>query len=146
MLKIKAKIEKQIENLENSIAASDVTLEDSRAAQAELSVMFDHLTDVPVPAANLAGLPENFEAVSEKARRASEEDHLARLQATLASNLMVGTKSYIVSNEKNLVSPAGFHPSEKVFVQTRIAIHTDSLDNLPASNVKLFSHKIGEAA
>ena len=33
--------------------------------------------------------------------------------------------NYLITNEQ-LVSPSGFHPDEKVFIQTQIAIHSDT--------------------
>lgn len=63
-------------------------------------------------------------------------------QRTLGLSLMRIETRYVVTNTKELESPAGFHPDTRVFVQTQIAIHTDSLDRLPNSNETLYAHEM----
>lgn len=60
------------------------------------------------------------------------------------SDIMTVTTKYVVTDTKNLVSPAGYHPDTQVYKQTKIAIHTDSLNNLPKSNVPLWAHEMGQ--
>ena len=75
-----------------------------------------------------------------EAKNAVEE--ITRLEKTLASDLMKVTTRYLVTDAKELVNPAGFAPDEKVYLQTRIAIHTDSLKDLPKSNRQLRAFEI----
>ena len=70
-----------------------------------------------------------------EAKNAVEE--ITRLEKTLASDLMKVTTRYLVTDAKELVNPAGFAPDDKVYLQTRIAIHTDSLKDLPKCNRQL---------
>ena len=69
-------------------------------------------------------------------------DEIKRLEKTLASNLMKVTTRYLVTDAKELINPAGFSPDDKVYLQTRIAIHTDSLKDLPSSNRQLRAFEI----
>ena len=55
---------------------------------------------------------------------------------------MKGTKKYIISNDKNLISPKGYNSKSNVFYQTKIAIHVNSLNNLPKMNMNLYAHKM----
>tara|TARA_R100001463_G_scaffold37342_1_gene80201 strand:- start:572 stop:1048 length:477 start_codon:yes stop_codon:yes gene_type:complete len=66
-----------------------------------------------------------------------------RLNATLGQDLMEVKTKYVATDVDQLVSPAGFHPSEPVFVQTKVAIHVDDPRDLP-KNFKGFIHNIEE--
>jgi len=69
------------------------------------------------------------------------------LEQTLNSDLMACPKRYVITDTKALNSPAGFHPSERIYTQTTIAIHTDSLDiKLPSCNRGLYAHDIDAVA
>jgi hypothetical protein len=104
--------------------------DESKAASLELaSLDFGNADDV-----------SRWQALASKSHVYDATTQIAALKETLAADLMEGTHKYIVSDANTLVSPAGFHPDEKVFVQTAIAIHTNSLDNLPRSNRTLYSH------
>ena len=89
---------------------------------------------------------ENWKAAYEKVNPIFEAknavDEIKRLEKTLASDLMKVTTRYLVTDAKELVNPAGFTPDDKVYLQTRIAIHTDSLKDLPSSNRQLRAFEI----
>ena len=57
-------------------------------------------------------------------------------------DLMKVHTRYVVTDTTALLSPAGFHPDERIFMQTTIAIHTDNLDKLPRANVQLYAHEM----
>jgi len=60
------------------------------------------------------------------------------LEESLKLNLFEVTTRYLITDSKDLISPAGYHSSDHVFVQpTNIAIQSDSLKNLPSCNVDL---------
>ena len=60
------------------------------------------------------------------------------LEESLKLNLFEVTTRYLITDSKELISPAGYHYSDHVFVQpTNIAIQSDSLKNLPSCNVDL---------
>jgi hypothetical protein len=57
-------------------------------------------------------------------------DEINGLTETLKSDLMYCPKKYVVISEgESLQSPSGFNLSDRVFIQTKIAIHTDTLKN-----------------
>ncbi len=135
-----AMVEKRIAELREEINASPVTLEESRAAQETVREFY---SDV---ASRTEGDWDGFMAVCEKTNHANAVDEIAKLENTLAADLMFCPKRYVVTDTPNLTSPAGFPPSSRVFLQTRVAIHTDSLDNLPASNVELHAFDMSKMA
>lgn len=56
---------------------------------------------------------------------------------------MLCTNKFVITDTRNLISPAGFHPDERVFGQTDIAIHCDVVPaKLPASNRGLYLHDV----
>ena len=89
-------------------------------------------------------LVEEFKTLDLTLNNAFNE--LKDFKDTMAADLMVVSTRYVVINNKDLVSPAGFHPDEKVYIQSTIAIHTDSLENLPSSNEKLYAFEVNPIA
>jgi hypothetical protein len=65
-------------------------------------------------------------ALYELGRFAGRQNEIDMYEHTLTLNLMRVETKYVITNEPNLVSPSGFHPDEKVYVQTQIAIHTNT--------------------
>ena len=59
------------------------------------------------------------------------------LEESLKLNLFEVTTRYLITDAKDLISPAGYHSSEHVFVQPRIAIQSDCPIPVPSCNVKL---------
>ena len=60
------------------------------------------------------------------------------LEESLKLNLLHVTTRYLITDDKELISPAGYHYSDNVIVQpSNIAIQSDSLTNLPRCNVDL---------
>jgi len=83
-----------------------------------------------------------FEKVNPIFQAKNAVDEIKRLEKTLTSDLMKVTTRYLVTDAKELINPAGFSPDDKIYLQTRIAIHTDSLKDLPKSNRQLRAFKI----
>lgn len=77
---------------------------------------------------------------------ASAQDMIAKLVALEKLDLMHCPCKYVVTEKGRLVSPAGLHPSDRIYLQTRIAIHTDSINprkfKAPASNLQLVAHHL----
>ena len=110
---IQAKIAALIE-LNNSIAT---TLEDSQKAYKEFSALV-----------KASAFKDVTEELFDLIQKAQNHKQIEMLQATLAADLVkVQTRFLIVGNDESLVSPAGFHPSELVFVKTNVCIQTDKL-------------------
>lgn len=56
---------------------------------------------------------------------------------------MMCSKKYVITETESLISPAGYHPEYRIFVQTKIAIHCDVIPkNLPKCNLPLYAHEI----
>ena len=135
-------IETTIEALEQSIAASAYTSEQSKNAFEDFKVLTTTLRERQAPATD-----DDMQAIqlmSQMTQRHLDEKTLADLKTTLATPLMQATKRYVITDTDELVSPAGFHPDEKVFVQTRVAIHTDTLTNVDVGS-DLFVYEVNPA-
>ena len=141
MLVNTSKIQEQVEELKQSISRSPFSYEEGKAASIKISDMLKGLNEN----SKKEDLPfgkEEFENLNLAQARYIDEITLGNYQETLSADLMTVETKYVVTDEKQLTSPAGFHPDDKVFVQTKIAIHTNTLKNIPASNVELFVHKM----
>tara|TARA_R110000765_G_scaffold95854_1_gene180468 strand:- start:1093 stop:1494 length:402 start_codon:yes stop_codon:yes gene_type:complete len=132
MLVDTTKIEAKISDLMMSVAGDTTTYENSKAASNKLAQL-----DFSEPEAM-----SQLDILAKESKVYDATSQIDGLRKTLKSDLMIVETKFVVTNTKSLTSPAGFHPDEKVFVQTEIAIHTDTLKGLPSSNVELFAHKI----
>lgn len=130
----KTNLQHRVVELTEEINDSQLTLLESKAAHEEWC---DGLR--LNPAFMMTKLADRLLA---DARRYMAQQEMDRYLETINADLMHCEKKYVVTDTKQLVSPSGFHPDTKVFRQTTIAIHTDSLDNLPASNRRLYAHKV----
>jgi hypothetical protein len=74
---------------------------------------------------------------------ANLDEEYKRLNETLGQDLMEVKTKYVATDVNQLVSPAGFHPTEPVFVQTKIAIHVNDPRDLP-KNFEGFLHNVEE--
>ena len=105
-----------------------------------------------------ARMRELFETLSENGEWTEEEkeeirnfdtslalldDEYKRLNETLGQDLMEVKTKYVATDVNQLVSPSGFHPSEPVFIQTKVAIHVNDPRDLP-KNFKGFVHNVEE--
>tara|TARA_R110000824_G_scaffold16252_2_gene67560 strand:+ start:687 stop:1094 length:408 start_codon:yes stop_codon:yes gene_type:complete len=114
-----SKVKLRIKELDAEIAACDCTLEESIKASKICSAMMENLENLTDSEITI------FKDANQKMLRhhfTQERDQLAH---TLTLNLMKVETKYLITNE-TLVSPSGFHPDEKVFIQTQIAIHSDT--------------------
>jgi len=59
------------------------------------------------------------------------------LKESLELNLIHVTTRYLITDAKGLNSPSGYHATEHVFIQPRIAIQSDCPIPVPSCNVKL---------
>jgi len=60
------------------------------------------------------------------------------LEESLNLDLIHVTTRYLITDAKELISPAGYHYSDNVIVQpTNIAIQSNSIKNVPSCNVDL---------
>lgn len=79
-----------------------------------------------------------FNIANENSQLARMTEEMNMLKHTLTLNL-VEVKTDFVITEKALISPSGFHPDQKVFVQNEIMICTNNRKpKAPSSNVALY--------
>lgn len=137
-MELKKIIEDKIADIKKEQATFDITMEESRELEAKFERFFFGNEE------DKAGLEEEAKATKgfQGMRLAQLQDTVERLEESLELDLMHCEKRYVVTDTERLTSPAGFHPDEKVFVQTTIAIHTDNLKRVPASNATLYAHKV----
>lgn len=133
----KTEVSKQIAKLNKKIKGFDFKNPSNIKANAEYKNMIVNFSDY-----SKEELEKCLVQYGDIAAIYSARNQLNNLQTTMNSDLMKCDHKYVVTNTKSLVSPAGFHPESLVFMQTEIAIHTDTLDNIPASNVDLYGHKL----
>ena len=138
----KSQIKARIEELEVMLAdATPEQIAKSKADSVRMSEILDELRD---ESGQKDTLVEEFKSLDLTLNNAFHE--LKNFKDTMAADLMVVSTRYVVINNKDLISPAGFHPDEKVYIQSTIAIHTDSLENLPSSNEKLYAFEVNPIA
>jgi hypothetical protein len=138
----KSQIKARIEELEVMLAdATPEQIAKSKSDSVRLSEILDELKD---ESGQKDTLVEEFKTLDLTLNNAFHE--LKNFKDTMAADLMVVSTRYVVINNKDLISPAGFHPDEKVYIQSTIAIHTDSLENLPSSNEKLYAFEVNALA
>ena len=135
----KKKIQDRVSELSTVLDnATDAEIKQSGYDAIRMGLLLDELSVEAVN--NKPELLEEFSTLDLTLNNAKIEMH--QLLETLKHDLMHVSTRYVVTNSNDLTSPAGYHPDEKVFLQTGIAIHTDSLDNLPNCDQKLYSFEI----
>ena len=103
-------------------AAPKCSLEESNNAGDKAQAMLQQLIEGEEP--NM----EDFSKLSAIATLSQQTEVLDGLEKTLELDLMyVKTRYLITGKNEQLASPAGFSPKSHVFVQTRMAIHTNKL-------------------
>tara|TARA_Y100000015_G_C2328290_1_gene59942 strand:- start:49 stop:510 length:462 start_codon:yes stop_codon:yes gene_type:complete len=75
---------------------------------------------------------------------ANLDEEYKRLSETMTADLMEVRTKYVATDVDRLISPAGFHPTEPVFLQTRVAIHVDDPRDLPKTFGELYIHNVDE--
>jgi len=135
----KKKIQDRVSKLSTILDnATDAEIKQSGYDAIRMGLLLDELSVAEVN--DKPELLEEFSTLDLTLNNAKIE--MYQLLETLKHDLMHVSTRYVVTNSNDLTSPAGYHPDEKVFLQTGIAIHTDSLDNLPNCDQKLYSFEI----
>lgn len=128
---IKKQVVLKIENLTTKIEAiKAVTLDESEQAQAE---MLDILKDFDGATLDI----ELLNSLTEKAHLAGLHDERDALVLTLHSDVTAIETRYVITDKK-LVSPAGYHPSELVFITNPIMIQVNTLPKHVSDNLYIF--------
>lgn len=139
---IRENIEAEMIELCRSVAQDfgDLTLKQSREACEYIKKKIEELKAKKQPFAE--ELHSEFLEMSAKTEMFRNSRQAEDFKATLAMDLMHCPNRFVVTDTEQLFSPAGCAFDSRVFQQTAIAIHTDSLENLPSSNRKLYAHDI----
>jgi hypothetical protein len=132
--KLKSLVHFKIERLRGEIEELEekgFRMMDSRKAQEEIiRVCNDRSMDFS---------SREFSDLIDRAEIAGKIDHITRLEETMKSHLVQIDTRFVITDGP-LISPAGFTAEDKVFLQNRIMIHLDSiqdLDKVPACDVDL---------
>lgn len=130
-----AEIEAKVANLRAEIEADPISLEESQAAAERNAKLIDQIDDVSkMSETELADFRAEFQETAKIADKANKVYQMRGYQQTLDAVLVEINTAYCISSEPSLVSPAGFHPDDRVFVQPHICIHTDLDPRLPENN------------
>jgi hypothetical protein len=132
----------RIKEMQDKIAATPCTEEEAEVAHKEYHTLLEEFF------ANEGTTPEKLLRIKELKDRAGVYNALEcldDLQHTLKADLMYCPKKYVVvPEEEALISPAGFHPDDRVFFQTRMALHLDRIDAIPDTGVNMRAHRMYE--
>ena len=152
----KSKIKTRIAELEVILAdATPEQIAKSKSDSVRMSKMLDELRDAKANKDDVLSYDEMNDAITDTLVEEFKTldltlnnafNELKNFKDTMAADLMVVHTRYVVINNKELISPAGFDPDEKVYIQSTIAIHTDSLEHMPSSNEKLYAFEVNPIA
>lgn len=127
-----AEIETEVARLRSEIDADPTSLEDSEAAAKKNAQLIGRIDEAKTMSEDeLADFRAEFQKTAKIAEKANKVYQMRNYQKTLDSVLVEIKTDYCISSEPQLVSPAGFHPDDRVFVQPKICIHTDLDPRLP---------------
>ena len=131
MRNFKSEIQKQIDSLQNKVDVlnNKYTPEQIKDECSYITKTFTGIFDT----ADLSKRKPNIDLISYE----MNIEEIKMLKESLDLDLIEVTKRYLVTNAKELVSPSGFHPSDHVFIQPKLAIQVNNLKNVPATNVQL---------
>lgn len=133
---IKKIVRAEIKKVKRRIVKSPVAQKEAEIGAARVLAAID-AEDKPALDALLAD-PHTHACLA----RSSDESLLAGLRETLQKDLMYCSRSYVVTDAPRLLSPAGFHPDDRVFVVPSIAIHTDHPEEVGDIGRPLYAHKV----
>ena len=131
MRNLKAEIQKQIDSLQKRI---DVL--DKKYTPEQIKDECDYLTTIFTGIFDREGFLKRKHKTDLIGYEMNIEE-IKMLKESLELDLIEVTKRYLVTNAKELVSPSGFHPSDRVFIQPKLALQVNNLKNVPATNVQL---------
>ena len=124
-------VQEKIETLTAKLDALDV----SREAADQESAKLREIMNGPLEVEEKVSTVEN--TIDMNAITASNDYYLLdNLKETATLNIQKVETRYLLTDQDELISPAGFHPEEKVFIQTGQWVQTNVLPK--SSNMKAF--------
>ena len=137
----KKKIENRIKELEEKL--SGVSQEQIEASQRDV-LRWQELLEVLLNRETTE--EENAETKKEWEQMDRETavlyGELQNFRETLETPLMKAFTKFIMSDQPTLISPAGYHPDEKVYVQTKIAVHFNDRTPYVVHDGPLYIHEV----
>lgn len=117
---LKSKIAQKIKELKEENKTLAITLEESKQAHDEWFAK--------VQEDNLFLMDKNGEATKlfKAATKFRNQQQIDSLTKTMEQDITEVVSRYLIT-DSDLVSPAGFHPSEKVFITNEVMIQADKL-------------------
>ena len=138
----KEKIAKRIKEITEILSADDVSWFDikrSREAGDRMRELFETLS------VNGQWTEEEKEEMKTLDTTLANLDHEYKLlMVTMTADLMSVKTKYVATDVDRLISPAGFSPTDRVFNQTKIAIHVDDPRDLPKGFGELYLHNVDQ--
>lgn len=137
----KKKIENRIKELEEKLA--NVSQEQIEASQRDIlrwQEMLDDLLNRELTEEEKAEIKKEWEKMDRETAVLYSE--LQNFRETLETPLMKAFTKFIMSDQPTLISPAGYHPDEKVFVQTKIAVHFNDRTPYVVHDGPLYIHEV----
>lgn len=137
----KKKIENRIKELEEKL--SGVSEKQIEASQRDV-LRWQELLEVLV---NRETTEEEKEEIKKEWEQMDCETavlygELQNFRETLETPLMKAFTKFIMSDQPTLISPAGYHPDEKVYVQTKIAVHFNDRTPYVVHDGPLYIHEV----
>ena len=137
----KKKIESRIKELEEKL--SGVSQEQIEASQRDVlrwQELLDDLLNRETTEEEKAEIKKEWEQMDRETAVLYGE--LQNFRETLETPLMKAFTKFIMSDQPTLISPAGYHPDEKVYVQTKIAVHFNDRKPYVAHDGPLYIHEV----
>ncbi len=149
---IKAPLQAKISTLISEIKANPHTIEEARDFNARYAPLIKKLALDPkaLTKEDSALINEYYSDKNMELRSLmSKTDQLESFRKTMMLDLVKVNTDWVVTDGETLISPAGFHPSERVVVRHDVMIcmnEKPTSKNVPSSNVKLYGHKMPSEA
>jgi hypothetical protein len=137
----KQKIENRIKELEEKL--SGVSQEQIEASQRDVlrwQELLDDLLNRELTEEEKAEIKKEWEQMDRETAVLYGE--LQNFRETLETPLMKAFTKFIMSDQPTLISPAGYHPDEKVYVQTKIAVHFNDRTPYVVHDGPLYIHEV----
>lgn len=137
----KKKIENRIKELEEKL--SGVSQEQIEASQRDVlrwQELLDDLLNRELTEEEKAEIKKEWEQMDRETAVLYGE--LQNFRETLETPLMKAFTKFIMSDQPTLISPAGYHPDEKVYVQTKIAVHFNDRTPYVVHDGPLYIHEV----